>query len=78
MRAHIVDRENIGMIERARRSCFLFEPPQAVKITAEVGGQNFDRNFAAQSRVPCTVHFPHAARAQGRDDLVRPEFCARS
>jgi hypothetical protein len=25
-----------------------------------------------------TVHFAHAARAQGRDDLVWPESCASS
>ena len=78
MGANVVDRENIGMIERARGARFLLESPQPVGIAGEIGGQNLDGNFAAQSRIFRAVHFTHAARAQRRDDLVGPEFCARS
>src|SRR5438552_11818917 len=78
VRAQVVDRENVGMIERACSSRLLLKSAKSVKIAAVRGGQNFDRNFAAQARVSGTVHFAHAARAKGRDDLVGTEFCAGS
>ena len=75
MRAYIVDGENIGVIKRAVSPRLLLEPSQPVRIAAEVGGQDFDRNFPPQPRILRPIHFPHAARAQRRDDLIGPDFC---
>jgi hypothetical protein len=36
-------------------------------------GQDLDGDFAAQPRIPGAIDLPHAARAQRREDLVRPE-----
>ena len=77
MRAHVVDSENVGMIERAGRSGFLLEPPQPVQIAAEVGRQDLDRNLAAQPRVFRPVHFTHAARTNAGHDFIRAELRAR-
>ena len=38
--------------------------------------QDLDCDVAAQSSVPCFVHFTHAAGAEGRNDFVRAEFLA--
>lgn len=77
MSAHVVDSENVGMIERAGRPGFLFEPPQPVQIAAEVGGQNLDRNLAAEPRVLRPVHFTHATRTNAGQNFIRAELGAR-
>ena len=38
-------------------------------------GQNLDRDVAVELRVPRTEDLSHPARAEGREDLVRPEPC---
>ena len=41
-----------------------------------MGRQNLDRYCAIQARVEGTIDLSHAASAQGRDDLIRPEFAS--
>jgi hypothetical protein len=77
MRAHVVDSENVGMIEGAGPSGFLLEPPQPVLIVAEVGGQDLDRNLAAQPRVLRPINFTHAARPNTGQDFIRAELRSR-
>ncbi len=35
------------------------------------------RHVAAELRVPCAIHFAHPARAERRDDFVRPQLASR-
>ena len=78
MGTDVVDRENAGMVDRTGRAGLLLEAAKTIEVAAKGSGQHLDRNFAAQTRVAGTVHLTHAARAQRRDDLVGPEFCAGS
>src|SRR5579864_3165658 len=39
-------------------------------------GQNLDCHVATQARVRGAIHFAHSARAEWREDLVRPKLCA--
>ena len=41
-------------------------------------GKDLDRDDTVESRIPRPIDFTHAARAQQRFDLIRPEFCPRS
>ena len=47
-----------------------------LEALAELRGGNFDGDVAIQTRVAGAIHFAHAARADGREDLVRTEFIA--
>jgi len=66
------------MIEHPGRPRFLLEPPQRVGIVGEVARQHFHGDVAAQARILRAVHLAHAARTDGREDLVRTEHPARS
>jgi hypothetical protein len=39
--------------------------------------EDFDRNYAIQTRVPSTVHFAHATGTDSRLNLIGAEFRAR-
>ena len=64
MAADIVDGENVGMIQRADNTGFLFEPAKAVAILGERLREDLYRNFAAQARIARAIDLSHAARAQ--------------
>src|SRR2546423_10499667 len=74
MRTHVVNRENIGMIECPRRSRLLFKPAQAIGILADKPGQDLDGYVALQARISGTIHFAHSARPKQCDNLVWPDF----
>jgi hypothetical protein len=65
------------MIERRDGVGFTVEALPSLGIGAKPGGQNFDGNVAAESRIPRAIDLTHPARAQGRVNLVWSEFCAR-
>src|SRR5690242_15034855 len=44
---------------------------------ARLGRDHFHRHRAIETRVTAAIDLAHAARAERRDDLVRPEACAR-
>jgi hypothetical protein len=75
--ANVVNRKNVGMVQRGRRARFLREPLQALGIGRERRGQNLDRDGTVQPRVAGTIDFAHAARAQRRFDFVGAKFRAR-
>src|SRR5690242_16552305 len=75
-RAHVIDGEDVGVIESASGPRFLFKPAQAVGIAAEGARQDLDGNVPAQSRVAGPIHLTHAALTKWGDDLVGAEFGA--
>ena len=59
--------QNLGLTLKAAHS---------VRITRELIGQNFDRNFTLEFRISCPVHLAHAAFAEQRGDFVRAKLSA--
>jgi len=54
-----------------RRSRLLLETLQAFLVCRQIRRQDFDRHFAGEPRVSRPVDFPHPARAERRENLVR-------
>ena len=48
----------------------------AIETIAETLGRNLDGDLAAHARIARAIHLSHAARANGREDLIRAEFVA--
>ncbi len=76
MRADVVDRRDVGMIEQPRRLRLLLEPPQPVRVVGEGGRQNLNRHLAREPRVPCAIHLTHPSGAEGREDLIWTKLAA--
>jgi len=68
--ADFVDGDDVRMIERGNRQCFLLEAAQAIGIVREFGGQELYRDFALQPRIFRQPDFAHAAFTQARKDSV--------
>src|SRR5258708_35674236 len=74
--AHIVDHADIGMIERrggARLTLEAFPRSLGCKGLR----QHFYGYVTVEPHVARLVNFPHSARTDGRNDLVRAEFVTR-
>jgi hypothetical protein len=63
------------MVESGRRTGFLLEPMQTVRISGKGGRQDVDGHVAAQPGIARTIDVAHPARREVRDDLVRTEEC---
>ena len=70
VRADIVQRTNVGMIQRG----------DGLRLTLEafrkLSGGDFDRDVALQTQVAGSVYLSHATGSDGRQDFIRPEFVA--
>ena len=77
MLADLVNRTNVGMVQRGGSPGLAFEPCDANRIVAKGVWKNLDRNFASKFLVPCRVHLSHTPNAKGREDFVVPERGAR-
>src|ERR1043166_109014 len=76
MYAHIVNRQNVRMIQGAGGLRFLFKSPETISVLRESGGQNFDRHVAIQLFIARAIDLTHPARAELRADFVTTELCA--
>jgi hypothetical protein len=76
VRAHVVNGEDVGMVDGAQHAGFVLEALQAVGIAGKGFGQDLDRDVAGQTGVACSIDFSHTARAQGRLNLVGAQFRA--
>ena len=74
--ADVMDRTDVGMIQRRRCPRFPLESPQTLPVAVHLGRQDLDGDFAPEARVARGVHLAHAAGADERDDLVGPKPCA--
>ena len=68
----VVDGDDVRMVEGAGGPRLLLEPLEARGIGAHRGGENLDRDLAAQARVAGAVDLAHRARPEQVHDLVRP------
>ncbi len=73
----IMNREDVGMRQRRDRLRLAPEPRERVRILREALRQHLDRHGPLQPRIPRPIHLPHPARAERRQDLVRPELRSR-
>ena len=62
--ADVVDREDVGMVEAARRLGFLLEAQQPIGIVRERRRQDLDRDVAPELVVSGAVDLSHAASAR--------------
>ena len=70
MHTGVMNRENVGMIQRRQRLGLLLESPKPIRIAGEILRQHLDRHVAIESRVPRTKHFSHPASANAAGDSV--------
>ena len=68
--ADLVDRHDIGVVERRCGARFLFESAGGFGIARERGLEHLDGDLAAEPRIVRQVHLAHAAAADWRQDLV--------
>ena len=77
MLAEVVNGEDVGVIQGGNRLRLLLKTPQPLGIAGKSCRQHLDRDLAVEPRITSPIHLTHAARAQRRLDLIRPEFRAR-
>ncbi len=70
---YLVDRDDVGMVQRGGRARLLLETGEPVAVPRERLGQDFDRHFSSQPRIPCPPHLSHSAGAERREDFLRTE-----
>lgn len=75
--ADVVDHEQIGVIQRARRASLRLEAAPPLGIVAERLQQHLDGDLAAEPVVPRAVDLAHATRAQRADDHEGPDVVSR-
>ena len=75
--ADVEDREKVRMIQRAGGAGFLLEAAEACLVAVHRGGQDFNRDVAAEARVARAVDLAHPALAERFEHLVRPQTCPR-
>ena len=64
-------------IQRGERFRFTLEAGHTLGVGRERVGQNLDRDVPIERRVARAIHFAHPARANQRDDLIRPDSRSR-
>jgi hypothetical protein len=69
----VVDREDVGMVQRRRGLGLEPEARHGGRIAAQLLRQELDGHVAVQPHVPRPVDHAHPARTQRRDDLIRTE-----
>ena len=63
------------MVQGGEKLGLTLEPRTALRVTGELVGRDFDRNFAAELGIPSAVHLPHAPGADGVEDFILAEAC---
>src|SRR5262249_46089823 len=72
-RSYVVDRENIGVVERRYRARFLLEPAKMIGIGRKSGRQDVDGYVARESRVVGAIDLPHASNAERTLNFISAE-----
>src|SRR5204862_7486797 len=73
LHSQLMDRQQIRMIENARRLRFLLKARETVAIAHKIRWQDFDGNVAADARIAGPINLAHTAGAEERDDFVRAD-----
>ena len=73
----VVDGEDVGMIQGGNRPGLLLEAVEAVEAWIAVGGDDLDRDVAAEAGVSGTVNLAHPSRPERGQKFVWTETAAR-
>src|SRR5262249_11876216 len=68
--ADIVNRADVGMVERRDGTCLALEALECVGVRVEVLRERFQRDDPAEARVSRAIHLAHAARSERADDFI--------
>ena len=71
--ADVIERADVRMIELRDRLRFALESQLEVRAVGQLRRQNLDCHLTIEPCVASAVHVAHPARADRREDLVRPE-----
>jgi hypothetical protein len=76
VRAHVVDRKDVRVIESRGRVSFLLKALQARRVLRDGRRQYLDGHLALELRVVRAIHLAHPALANLRADFVTTQKCA--
>ena len=66
----VVDRADVGVLERGGRACLTLQPLERLSVARQLFGQELERHAAAQFQILGLVDDAHAAAAQLRNHAV--------
>ena len=66
----IVDRGNVGMIQRGEKLGFTLEAADPVRVAGELSGKDLNGNVTFQLRIARSIDFAHAPGADQRHKLI--------
>ena len=76
--ADLVNRADVGMVQRRRRPRLAPEPLQRLRVVCNLIGQKFQRNKPAQRSILGLVHHAHPSAAQLLDECGSAKWSGRS
>ena len=71
--ADLVDRDDVGMVQRRGGPRLLLEPREAFAVGRERLGKDLQRDFAAEPRVPRPVDLSHSPGPERAENFESPE-----
>ncbi len=74
--ADVVDRQDVGMVQRGDGPCLPLKPLQPLVVSRSTRRQDLQRQPPAQARVLSEVHLRHAARSKRRHDSIMRQHVA--
>ena len=74
--AHFVNRADMGMTQRGRRSGFTQQTSPGIVIAGRSRGKDFNCDVSFQLLVASAIHFAHPARADPLDDAIVAKLLA--
>ena len=75
--SHVEDGADVRMAERCDRAGLALEACAGVAVVGAVRRKDLDRDDAVEPRVVGAIDLAHPARADRREDFIRPEPSAR-
>ena len=69
----VVNRNEMGMVQRRRRSRFVHEPIEPVRVPGHILPENLQRQVAAQHRVASQVDLAHSTTRDQAKDVEAPD-----
>src|SRR5690349_6544109 len=69
----VINRKDVGMVERGRGARLLLEAAQALGVSRELRWQYLDGNLAPKARVARAIDLTHSPRADRAEDFVGAE-----
>jgi hypothetical protein len=70
MSSHLINGQNVGMIQRPSGFRFNLESNQAVGLSCRQIRQNFDCHFPVQAQIVRPIDLTHAPRTEWREDFI--------